>query len=105
MLVTIDFSKIEKWDDFHSTFSEKIGFPSYYGNNMNAWIDCMSYLDTTDSRITLSPCESLEIEILNSEYAIKNCTKIFQTFIECTAFVNKRYLESDLNNRIKITFL
>ena len=44
MEVTVDFSKIMDWDTFHSVFGKKMGFPDFYSKNMNAWIDCMSYV-------------------------------------------------------------
>ncbi|MDZ4753789.1 MAG: barstar family protein [Phycisphaerae bacterium] len=35
------------------TFAETFGFPGFYGRNMNAWNDCMTFLDGPDAG---SPC-------------------------------------------------
>ena len=40
--VQIDLSHIRDWPAFHAEFKQKMGFPEYYGNNLYAWIDCMS---------------------------------------------------------------
>lgn len=105
MEVTVNFSKISDWDTFHSVFSERMGFPDFYGKNMNAWIDCMSCIDDPDSgmsSVTVKPGESLEILVLGTEIAIKNCSEVFQGFIECAAFVNQRFIDSNTNTRLQI---
>jgi RNAse (barnase) inhibitor barstar len=45
MVIEIDFERIKDRNAVHSIFSEAMGFPGFYGNNNNAWIDCMSYID------------------------------------------------------------
>ena len=50
-MVKIDCSLIKDWESFHQCFREGFGFPAFYGNNMNAWIDCMSSLDETFSEV------------------------------------------------------
>ncbi|MEW6331762.1 MAG: barstar family protein [Pseudomonadota bacterium] len=105
MQVTIDFTKIKDSNTFHSAFKERMGFPEFYGNNMDAWIDCMSYIDDPDagmSSVTVKSGECLEIVLLGTEVAIKNCPEVSQGFIECTAFVNKRFMESNTKTRLKI---
>jgi len=44
-VVRVDCDRITDWESFHSVFADVFGFPNFYGRNMNAWIDCMSYLD------------------------------------------------------------
>jgi len=41
----IETKKITDWDSFYSVFAEAMCFPNFYGRNMNAWIDCMTYFD------------------------------------------------------------
>lgn len=105
MKVTIDFTKIINWDDFHSSFSNLMGFPDFYGKNMNAWIDCMSYIDDPDSgmsKIVVRPDEHLDIVVIGTEKAFKICPEIFKEFLECASFVNQRFIESNVRTRIKI---
>ncbi len=40
--VRLQTQSIHDWDGFHSVFAKTLGFPGYYGRNMNAWIDCMT---------------------------------------------------------------
>jgi RNAse (barnase) inhibitor barstar len=45
-LVRIDGTRLQSWDAFHSAFASAFGFPDFYGRNMDAWIDCMTSLDS-----------------------------------------------------------
>lgn len=106
MEVTIDFSKIKDRDSFHALFQTSMGFPNFYGKNMDAWIDCMSYIDEPRagmSKVTVLPGESLEIVLVGTEAAIKNCPEVFLSFLECTAFVNQRFIKSESGTRLKLT--
>lgn len=105
MEVSIDFGDIKDWEAFHSVFFEVMGFPEFYGRNMDAWIECMSYVDDTDagmSTVTVEPEESLEMVILGVEEAIKTCPDVFQGFMECVAFVNHRFIDSNSSVRLKV---
>ena len=107
MNIFIDFAKITDWPSFHALFSETMGFPAFYGNNMNAWIDCMSYIDdqvADMSDVKVAKGEDLEIHTFNIAHAFKNCPEIVQEFIECTASVNTRFSTSNVSTRIKIVF-
>lgn len=44
-VVRIPYNQIADWDTFHSVFAQVLGFPSFYGKNMNAWVDCLTYLE------------------------------------------------------------
>jgi RNAse (barnase) inhibitor barstar len=44
----LDTSRIIDWDTFHAVSREAFGFPDFYGCNLNAWIDCLTYLDEGD---------------------------------------------------------
>lgn len=47
--VSLDCNKFHDWPSFHEEFAKAFGFPDFYGKNMNAWIDCMTYLDDPDA--------------------------------------------------------
>ena len=103
--ISIDFNQVNSWETFHSIFNKTMGFPEYYGNNMNAWIDCMSYVDEPETGMTeinIKEGESLEIKVIGTESAFKNCPEIFTAFIECTAFVNQRFIDENSGTRLKI---
>lgn len=80
----IDGNKISNWKDFHFEFKTKFNFPNYYGENLDAWIDCM---DDIVSQETI-------VQIENSQSLQRVAPNIFQSLLECAAFVNFRKLES-----------
>ena len=87
---------ISNWHSFHEVCKQAFGFPNFYGENMNAWIDCLTYLYEGDgmSRFHLSEGETLIIEIPEAESFSSRQPEIFKALVDCIAFVNRRYLES-----------
>ena len=70
--IRLNVQKITDWNSFHEQFKELLGFPDSYGNNMDAWIDCMAYLDDPAagmSSLTLELGEQLVIEESRPEAA------------------------------------
>jgi hypothetical protein len=64
--IKLDFNKIVSIEDLHKELKEKMGFPEFYGGNVNALIDCLSamrYPDEEMSKITLGNEEVLLIEV------------------------------------------
>ena len=51
-VITIAADQISDWDSFHSVFQAALGFPEFYGRNMNAWIDCMTDIDDPSGGMT-----------------------------------------------------
>ncbi len=51
-VVTIPTDAIVDWDSFHEVFRTALGFPDFYGRNMDAWIDCMTSIDDPSSGMT-----------------------------------------------------
>lgn len=89
----IDAGKIQDWQSFHALFASVFQFPAFYGNNMDAWIDCMSDLaGLTEYRI--APNETLMLHIVHAEDLRKRHPEILQALLDCAAFVNGRILES-----------
>lgn len=94
--VTIDATQIQDESTFHDVFAKTLGFPKFYGRNMDAWIDCMSYVDTPDagmSTIWVEPGEVLVLSIKDAEGLKQRCPELWLAFLECTAFVNWRIVE------------
>jgi hypothetical protein len=87
---------ITDWESFHSVFAKALGFPDFYGRNMNAWNDCMTYLDdagTGMTTVTVSPGELFHLEIADAADFQKRLPEVFQAFIKSAAFVNWRRVE------------
>jgi RNAse (barnase) inhibitor barstar len=92
----IDASKILDWPTFHSQCAVAFGFPDFYGQNMNAWVDCLSYLTEGDgmSRFVLTEGELLFIHIEHFKEFSTRLQGISSALLECTASTNQRYIES-----------
>jgi barstar (barnase inhibitor) len=84
MIIAIPARQITDWDSFQAV----LGFPDFYGRNMDAWIDCMSYLDEPSSGMTSVPVKTGELVALRIDE--RRCLEQYDALIECTAFVNLR---------------
>lgn len=89
----IDGKKLISWNSFHAEFKKTLNFPNYYGENMNAWIDCVEEL--TDERTLL--------QIENSSFLKKNSPLFLNTILECGAIVNNRKIEQGENPHLIIS--
>ena len=95
-VVIIPTGKIVDWETFHNVFDEALGFPGYYGRNMNAWIDCLTYADDADSGMVANPIANgdlLTLSIVDAAEFKLRCPEIFDALIDCAAFVNYRRRE------------
>jgi hypothetical protein len=94
--VVLDGQRITDWESFHAICREAFGFPDFYGANMDAWIDCLTYLYDGDgmSRFVLQPGEQLHIRVRNRA-ALRRCQpEILNALVESTEFTNRRYRDA-----------
>lgn len=106
--IRLETTEIVDRSSFHEAFKELLGFPEWYGANMDAWIDCMSDLEDTKSSITqfkLSPGETLIIEVVGTESFAKRIPDVFAAFVACTASVNQWYLSRTGEPVVTLAFL
>ncbi|MBU1345652.1 MAG: barstar family protein [Alphaproteobacteria bacterium] len=95
-LVPIPTNQITDWPSFHKLFAHVLGFPAYYGMNMDAWIDCMTYADEPEAQMLakgVPPGELLTLQINDAADFAVRCPEQFKALVECTAFVNYRRVE------------
>lgn len=95
-VVRIDTGRIVDWDTFHTVFAEALGFPGFYGRNMNGWIDCMSYLDDRDvgmSTVTVEPGTVLTLQFEDVDSFAARCPEQYAALVDAVAFVNLRRIE------------
>lgn len=92
--VQLDGATIGDWRTFHDQCAAAFGFPAYYGRNMNAWIDCLTYIREGDgmSRFELGPEAPLVIEVLEAREFKRRAPDVFDALVECTAAVNQRHV-------------
>ncbi|WP_258105848.1 barstar family protein [Marinoscillum sp. MHG1-6] len=79
----INGNKITNWKSFHSEFKKQMNFPDYYGENMDAWIDCVDELSD----------EPTHIEITKGHLLKEQAPELLEAILECSAFVNFRKVE------------
>ena len=94
--VEIDCSKILTFADFHTVFSTAMGFPDFYGRNMDAWIDCMTYVDSPEEGMTSVHVEKggfMVLVLKNVDDMIASCPKAYEALVDDVAFVNHRRME------------
>jgi len=95
-VVRIPCERITDWGTFDDVFSEILGFPGYYGRNMNAWIDCVTHVDEPDlgmTRVTVGAGDVLTLQLDGVEGFARRCPEQYEALIECAAFVNLRRIE------------
>lgn len=76
--------RLKDWKTFHSEFKKELHFPDYYGNNMNAWIDCMDELTNKPTLLIIN----------NGKYLKEYTPELLNSILECGAFVNYRKIEA-----------
>lgn len=95
-LISIPTKQIADWATFHELFAEALGFPAFYGRNMNAWIDCMTDADDAETGMVqraVQPGHLMTLQIDDADDFAARCPEQFNAVIECTAFVNYRRVE------------
>lgn len=106
-VVKLDARRITGWDTFHDVFAEAFGFPDFYGRNMDAWIDCMTYLDDPAagmSSVHAVPGGVVVIELEHvSEFMIR-CPDQYTAVVECAAFVNWRRIQTGYDPVLALSF-
>ena len=106
-VLKVDGKRLCDEESFHDTFSATLGFPNFYGRNMDAWIDCMSSIDDPDDAMTKVHVEkggTLSIHIENYEYFKKTAPRTWLDLIECSAFVNFKRVERSGTPLIALSF-
>ena len=91
--VEIDLTQVHDWDSFHAEFARALGFPDFYGNNMNAWEDAMSDLSKPDveglTRVQVPVGEDLVLVLRGAKELISEHPEIFAGLVDSTAHVNR----------------
>jgi len=100
---TLPMAKINSWDDFHEASRKAFGFPEFYGNNNNAWIDCLRYLDDGMSAFDLHPEELLDVLLKDFRGFSKKHPEFALDIIQLFAFMNSDYIERGISPRLRLT--
>ena len=78
---------------FHAQCVPAFGFPAFYGNSMDAWVDCLSYLrdDENMTQFRLKPNEVLDIVVQDAEAMKAQAPDLLEEIAFCIAGINERY--------------
>ncbi len=90
---------------FHAQCVPAFGFPEFYGNSMDAWVDCLSYLRDDDnmSKFRLKPNEVLEIVLQDAESLQTQAPDLLEEVTFCVAGINERYEDYGEQPALKLT--
>jgi RNAse (barnase) inhibitor barstar len=93
--VRLDGAAITDWTSFHQACRQAFGFPDFYANNMDAWVDCLSYLRDDDgmTKFKLNPDEILEIEIVHADTLRQKAPDLLEEVAYCVGGINERYAD------------
>ncbi len=94
--------RIFDWASFHNECAKLFGFPEFYGQNMNAWIDCLTYLSEDDGMNSIPPLgqnENLVLQIPKFEVFSHRVPEVCSALLECSASLNQRYIQAGEQHR------
>ena len=91
--VEIDLTNVSDWDAFHTAFARALGFPEFYGRNMNAWEDAMSDLSKPGvvglTTVEVPQGEDLALVLKGAAEFRAAQPEIFGALVDSTAHVNR----------------
>jgi len=98
--IEIDLARITDRDSFHQHFAHQMGFPDFYGENLDAWVDCMSDISIDDARTGMTQVvvplgDHLLLTLLGAEQFSQQQPELLNILIDLTATVNARVNRSE----------
>ena len=96
---------IKDFATFHNECRTAFGFPDAYGDTMDAWVDCLSYLRDEDgmTKFRLKPNEVLEIVIRDAAAMKAAAPDILEEVTYCIGGINERYEDYGEKPALKLT--
>jgi hypothetical protein len=78
---------------FHAECRRAFGFPESYGNSIDSWVDCLSYLRDGENmtRFRLKPNEVLQILVKDAAGVRERVPELLEEVAFCVAGINERY--------------
>jgi hypothetical protein len=106
-IAKIDARAIVDWESFHDVFAKALGFPDFYGRNMDAWIDCMTCIDDVEAGMTgvhVPPGGVVTLLIEDVTAFAARCPEQYAALVDCSSFVNWRRLEKGEPSVLALAF-
>lgn len=101
-VISIDCSGIADWESFHEEFAKIFGFPTGYGRNNAAWVDCMTNL-TEMVGIDLEDDDLVTIQLIGEQGLKRRAPHLLTELFEMVAFVNYRRLNANEPGRLCVS--
>ncbi len=78
---------------FHAESRRAFGFPQTYGDSIDSWVDCLSYLrdDENMTKFRLKPNETLQIVIDDAAAMRAAVPDLLDEIAFCVGGINERY--------------
>lgn len=93
MQIEIDFSEVKSLDDMHQLLKNELGFPDFYGKNVNALIDCLTSLRYPEDNMIATTIEKNEVLEMKIKSLPMDSLLILNHFLIAIESVNQRYLD------------
>ena len=86
-------SDISDRESYHASFAEALCFPEFYGRNMDAWVDCLTYEDDGMTAFPVEAGDVLVIQLQGCKDFRDRCPELYEAPADGAAFVNWRRIE------------
>lgn len=91
--INIDLTQVNDWPSFHAVFARAMGFPDFYGKNMNAWEDCMMDISRPGqpgmTGLVVPPAEDIVLKLYGFIDFRNRVPEVCASFLDSTAHVNQ----------------
>ena len=100
--ITVNCDQISDWASFHRVFAETFKFPSFYGENSAAWVDCLTHPGEM-TNVGLADDELITIRLRGEQALKRRAPELLAEIFELAAFVNYRRLEAGEPGRLCVS--
>lgn len=94
MQIELDLGDVADSDALHELFARQLGFPDFYGRNMNAWVDCMSNISRPGTpgmtRVEVAAGEDLVLVLRGTDAFVERLPELASQLVQATGHVNMR---------------
>lgn len=91
--IKLDFNKIVSIEDLHKELKEKMGFPDFYGGNVNALIDCLSSMRYPEDGMCKTTLRNEEVLLIEAARLSQSNVVILNNLLIAIEHVNNRELD------------
>jgi hypothetical protein len=90
VIVDVPLTQVHDDDSFHDVFAATLGFAEYYGRNLNAFDDILSYPQAPDVAVDVPPGGTLVLRFDESAESFKaRCPYLYDYLAECAASITE----------------